>query len=329
MRNAGCHLALMLASGGCAAAAHAPDGGNQRLASVRFESEALGVRKRFLRYLPPSYRTDPDRRFPVVYVLHGYGGSEAEWIVQGLITTMADSLVAAGMTEVILVLPDGDNSFWSDWAVTADSGGCATDTLRKESPATFCVGRSRYGSYVVHDLVEHVDRHFRTIAHQHGRAVLGVSMGGTGALTIGFTWPDRFVAVAALSAPASPLRPDLDSGNLDAALVATLDDWERVRGRPLNAAWRSRWGTDTSQWWRQDPARAAQRLVAAGGSSPRVLIEVGESDPYLNANRILHAELKGSGLVHAYLESPGAHEWSHWQKRGPVALRWLAQQFSP
>jgi S-formylglutathione hydrolase FrmB len=329
MRNGGCHLALMLASGGCAVGTYAPDGDRERVASVQFKSDALGVTKRFLRYLPPSYQTNPDRRFPVVYLLHGYGASESEWIDLGLIASVADSLVAAGMTEVVLVLPDGDNGFWADWATSADSAGCAADTLRTEPAASFCVRHSLYGTYIAQDLVDYVDRHFRTVADRSGRAIMGLSMGGTGGLTLSFTWPDRFIAVVALSAPVSPLRPGLDSGDLNAVAVATLEDWERVRGRPLNVAWRSRWGTDTSHWWRQDPARAAQRLVAAQGRSPRVRLDVGMSDPYLNANRVLHAELKGSGLVHEYLESPGAHEWSHWRTRGPLALRWLAEQFIP
>lgn len=324
-----CHLALVLAASGCAAASHAPAHQPERLASEQFRSEALGTSKRFLRYLPRSYQSAPQRRFPVVYLLHGYGGSEAEWMTQGAIASLADSLVAAGMPEVILILPDGDNSFWTDWATSADSGSCATDLVRNEAAASFCVAHSRYGTYVAHDLIEYVDRHFRTIATRRGRAVMGVSMGGTGALTLGFTWTDRFTAVVALSSPASPLRPGLDSGNFEAPAVTTLEAWERVRGRPLNEPWRLRWGADPSLWWRQDPASAATRLVAAGDQAPQIRIDVGSEDLYLNANRALHAELERSGVLHEYLEAPGAHEWSHWQRRAPLALRWLAEQLSP
>jgi S-formylglutathione hydrolase FrmB len=158
---------------------------------------------------------------------------------------------------------------------------------------------------------------------------MGVSMGGNGALTLGFVRPDRFAAVVSFSAPASPLRPGLETDDSAAAEVATLEEWERIRGRPLNTAWRLRWGRDPSQWWQQDPARAARRLLATGLLAPALRLDVGHADPYLQANRALHRALDSAGMVHQYFETPGVHEWPHWRRRAPLALRWLAEQLSP
>jgi len=81
----------------------------------RFSSAALGVQRNYFVYLPPAYRTSPLQHFPVVYLLHGYAGDEAEWITHGDIAVVADSLIASGTAPFILVLPDGDRGYWVNW----------------------------------------------------------------------------------------------------------------------------------------------------------------------------------------------------------------------
>ena len=110
-----------------------------------FFSPALGVRKRYAVYLPPSYLRTTRTRYPVVYLLHGRTGNEADWIVKGDLDAVADSLAAAGRPEMILVMPDGDNSFWVNWAGTQDYGSCAVDSTLAEAAAAFCARAQRYG----------------------------------------------------------------------------------------------------------------------------------------------------------------------------------------
>lgn len=289
----------------------------------RLASPALGVTKRYLVHLPPSYATHPGRIYPVIYLLHGLTGTEADWLTRGDLAAIADSLVASGGPEVIYVMPDGDNGWWSNWAATLTGADCLTDPAIAESAATFCVARAAYGDYLADDLVRHVDATLRTIADRGHRGVAGISMGGTGALTLGLTRPDRFAAIVALSAPASPLR--VGTGE---ASVSSLPEWESARGRPLNPPWRARWGADTGTWWRHDPARAARRLAADAAPRPRILIEVGTDDPYLTENRVLAAELDRLGIAHRYAESSGAHDWQFWRGRVPAALAWLAEAVS-
>src|SRR2546428_10277722 len=89
---------------GAAALLLAPPRGAVRV--ERFFSPALGVERHYVVYLPPSYATAPARRYPVAYYLHGLTGNEADWVSLASIDVAADSLIAGGSPEMIVVMPD-------------------------------------------------------------------------------------------------------------------------------------------------------------------------------------------------------------------------------
>jgi len=132
------------------------------------------------------------------------------------------------------VMPDGDNSFWVNWEASPGVAACAADSLLAEAAPAFCVPVSRYGDYVARDLVAQVDSAFRTRADRAHRGVAGLSMGGTGALTLALSFPEVFSAVAALSSVAAPFylgpRPYL----APARQAHSLRDIEEEMGRPLD-----------------------------------------------------------------------------------------------
>lgn len=143
------------------------------------------TRRSVIVYLPPSYATAPRRRYPVVFVLHGVGDSNADWIngqFQGLnIATALDSLIAAGaVREMIVVLPDARN---------AHDGSFYTN-----SPVT-----GNWEDFITRDVLRHIDKTYRTLRHASGRAIVGHSMGGYGALRFAMKHPKLFGAVYALS----------------------------------------------------------------------------------------------------------------------------------
>ncbi len=158
-------------------------------------------------YLPPSYRHDASRRYPVLYLLHGATSLPDEWlngVYQGLnLELTLDSLMAArAIPEFLVVMPDANNALGADFYAN--------------SPAT-----GNWEDFVVRDLIRHVDRHYRTEATSDGRALVGHSMGGFGALAIGFRHPSEFGFVYAISpccfgfvgrlAPTEPVWPALSS----------------------------------------------------------------------------------------------------------------------
>jgi pimeloyl-ACP methyl ester carboxylesterase len=163
--------------------------------------------RRVLVYLPPSYKRAPARRYPVLYLLHGATSLPDEWLdgtYQGLDLRVAvDSLVsAAAIPEFLVVMPDANNAL--------EAGFYAN------SPAT-----GNWEDFVVRDLVRHVDGRYRTDRRAERRALVGHSMGGFGALAIGFEHPGVFGLVYAISpccigfvgrlADSSPAWPALSS----------------------------------------------------------------------------------------------------------------------
>lgn len=132
-------------------------------------------------YLPPSYAKEKNRRYPVVYFLHGYGlNAERYWNIMTVPET-ADKLNAAGTThEMILVHPDAftvyDGSMYSNSLTTGD-----------------------WEDYIAKDLVAYIDSHFRTVANREGRGLAGHSMGGYGTVRIGMKHPEVFSALYAMS----------------------------------------------------------------------------------------------------------------------------------
>ena len=293
-----------------------------------FFAPALGAHKRYLVYLPPSYSRKPGRRYPVVYVLHGRTGNEADWVARGDLDRVADSVFAAGAPELILIMADGDNSFWVNWAESPGYAACARDSLLTEAATSFCVPTSRYGDYLARDLVAQVDSGFRTLAAPAHRGLLGLSMGGTGALTLALDFPHVFAAAVALSAP-QPFYLGPHPYQTPAVQATSLDAVEQALGRKLGPMTRARWGADTAQWWRHDPERAARRLIQSGGAVPVLLLEVGKGDPYADENRALDAAFTTLGLAHQFLLEDGGHEWSFWRAHSGAALAWLGRRLAP
>lgn len=130
-------------------------------------------------HLPASYQTNPARRYPVLYLLHGGGADSSQWSDIGA-TTQADALAAAGkIGEMILVAP----SFGERSSVEIA------------------------GDLVAH-IVPWVDVNYRTARDRDHRAVVGISRGGSAALRAAADHPDLFVSVGGLS-PTIPDEPRL------------------------------------------------------------------------------------------------------------------------
>lgn len=148
-----------------------------------YKSQSLGgLMRQFLIYLPPSYTSAPDMRFPVIYMLHGAPGRMGNWFDGAKAITTANDLFSAGKaSEAIFVSPDGNGPIYkiSEWANSLD-------------------GRQRVEDSIVDDLVPFVDSHYRTIADAAHRTLAGISDGGFGAVNIALHHPGVFGKVLSL-----------------------------------------------------------------------------------------------------------------------------------
>lgn len=291
-------------------------------------SPALGVSKKFIVYLPRSYGADTTRRFPVAYYLHGSGGTERSWVVGFAIDSVLDSLVTAGMPEMIVVMPDGDNGFYHSWKTSPDYATCIRRRavlIGGELPTDFCVHHMRYDDYIAHDVVARVDSAYRTLADERHRAVAGLSMGGYGAVYLPLKYPDVFAAGASLSGAGLALMRL--GGYPDSSPVreaTTIDE--------LHVAWASTWpdmvaelGTDIAGWRAVDPVWMVRRAVADHRPLPALWLLVGtEDESTLTVNRVLHETLVKLGVLHTYTEAAGAHTGPFWRAHEGDSLLWLA-----
>jgi len=143
------------------------------------QSEALQGRASVWVYLPPGYDDNPDRRYPVLYLLHGAWGWEWDWPCKGSAAETAGRMVAEGEIEpIIMVMPN--------------------DGLRKAGTlyTNWADGSGRYEDWIARDLVAYVDSNLRTKAERDGRCITGLSMGGLGAANIGLRNRSLFRSIA-------------------------------------------------------------------------------------------------------------------------------------
>ncbi|HEV2419576.1 MAG TPA: alpha/beta fold hydrolase [Terriglobia bacterium] len=132
-------------------------------------------------FLPPSYKKDKHRRYPVVYALHGYSIDAEQWTHEIHVPQTIEGALAQGAKQMIVVLPDSKTvyggSMYSSSVTTGD-----------------------FERYVAHDVVSYIDAHYRTIPNRLARGLVGHSMGGYGAIRIGMKHPDVFGSLYVMSA---------------------------------------------------------------------------------------------------------------------------------
>ncbi len=169
-------------------------------------------------YLPPSYSKFPRRRYPTLYLLHGFGGDNyTTWIggkLQNLnVRVSLDSLVRARKVgEMIVVMPNARNRF--------------DGSFYANSPVT-----GNWEDFIVRDLVGYIDRRYRTIRSRSSRGIAGWSMGGFGALRLAMHHPELFSAVYALS-PYGLTPADIIGRNMTKAwrVALALTDTSQLKG---------------------------------------------------------------------------------------------------
>ncbi|HZI23218.1 MAG TPA: alpha/beta hydrolase family protein [Gemmatimonadales bacterium] len=311
---------------GGARAAPAPIRGAVRFA--RFFSAALGVEKRYVIYLPPSYSSAPQRRYPVAYYLHGLWGQESDWVSQGDIDAVADSLIAGGMHELILVMPDGDDAWYTNWEEPRSYAECAADSITRRSPPGYCVVHAHYADYVAGDLVRHIDSTYRTLADRQHRGIAGLSMGGYGAISLALTHPDVFAAAASHSGVLAPLYAGPHPFTAPARYQTSVDSLRAAFGGVWNLI-APAFGHTIESWSARDPAQLARHLAAGGaGPMPALFMDVGAQDNLVDEARAFRADLAALNVPVQYAEWPGKHDWRYWHEHVGESLRWLAERIA-
>ncbi len=139
-----------------------------------FFSPALNRDIGYCIYLPPGYATDPARRYPVIYNLHGAGGNELHSFTDA--RALHDGIVAGRWAPMIMVLPNGgSHTYYKD----SFDGKFPAETL------------------IIREFIPYVDATYRTVASRAGRAIEGFSMGGRGSTRLAMKYPELFCSLHA------------------------------------------------------------------------------------------------------------------------------------
>lgn len=164
--------------------------------TITYQSETVGITRKAIIYTPPGYSAD--KKYPVLYLLHGIGGDEKEWLNGGHPEIILDNLYAEKkLNPMIVVMPNG-RAMKNDRAT-----GNVFDREKVEAFATF-------EKDLLNDLIPFVEKNFPVIANRENRAIAGLSMGGGQSLNFGlgnlntFSWVGGFS-----SAPNTKLPEEL------------------------------------------------------------------------------------------------------------------------
>ncbi len=159
---------------------------------LEYESKTVGTRRRMLVYTPPGY--SKDRKYPVLYLLHGIGGDETEWQRFAKPEVLLENLIAEGKAEpMIVVMPNG----------RAQKNDRAEGNVFASAPAFAVFERD-----LLDDLIPVIESRFSVAADRERRAIAGLSMGGGQSLNFGFAHPDRFAWIGGFSSAPNTKKPE-------------------------------------------------------------------------------------------------------------------------
>src|SRR5678815_5321740 len=150
--------------------------------------EGNAAERDVLVFLPPSYASQRNRRYPVVYALHGYSIGAEQWSKEIHVPQTIEGAFARGAKDMIVVLPD-------------------SKTLHNGSMYSSSVTTGDFEAFIARDVVAYVDAHYRTLASREGRGPVSYSMGGYGATRIGMKHADVFGSLYIMSPCCLASRP--------------------------------------------------------------------------------------------------------------------------
>ncbi len=162
-----------------------------RLEIIEYESKSVGATRKMQVYTPPGYSTE--KEYPVLYLLHGIGGDETEWVNYAHPDILLDNLIADGKAKpMIVVMPNG----------RAQKNDRPDGNTYAAFPAF-----EKFEDDLLKDVIPAIDSRYSTLSDSKNRALAGLSMGGGQSLNFGLAHLDTFAWVGGFSSAPNTKAP--------------------------------------------------------------------------------------------------------------------------
>ena len=276
-----------------------------RLDELRFTTPALVGETRVRVLLPAGYDDEPERRYPVLYLLHGGTGSYLDWTTQG-------NAEALSLDDpLIVVMPDASGyGGYIDWWNFGAGGPPMWET------------------YHLRQLLPWIDANYRTTGDRDGRAVAGLSMGGGGSMHYAARHPDLFTAAAAFSGA-------VDSNTIPVQALIQTSGLQDGHLPGSNTGLRV---TEEARWRGHNPWDLAENLETlflqldtgnglpgGPGGDTGDPVEAGVHEMMTN----FHVRLTELGYPHLWNDyGAGGHAWFYWKRDLAELLPRLMERFA-
>jgi S-formylglutathione hydrolase FrmB len=233
--------------------------------------------------IPDGYKTGR-QSLPVLYLLHGGTGNFRDWLTKVPDKTLL--LRLADQYKLIIVTPDGDpTSYYFD------------------SPL---VKTSQFETFISRELIDRIDKTYRTVRDRKGRLIAGLSMGGHGAMFIASRHPDLYAAAGSMS---GVMNINTATWKVPADFAKSrAENFAKLLGPPKEG---------DSPYPGYTLVTLANTLKA---NNLPLIFDIGVDDFLIETNRDLHQRLLANGTPHDYTERPGAHTWEYWANALPYQL---------
>lgn len=257
------------------------------------KSAILGKEINYTVYLPAGY-DESKRSYPVIYLLHGYGGDENVWVQYGLIDHYMDlAIEKAQIPPSIVIMPDGGKHFYiNDFK-----------------------GLSKFEDMFFQEFIPMIEQTYRIKKTKEQRAVVGNSMGGYGAFLYGVKHHDMFGTCVPLSAAVISLDDPMTMNPMWKGLAKNLYGMDLDSQNP-----------DTSHWDANNPMKLIE-AIPTDNLKTRFYFDIGDDDFLSSGNAKVHIALRDMKVEHEFRINDGGHDWTFWRSSIPGFLEYIGQGF--
>ena len=253
--------------------------------SLEVASSAMNKIYKAAVVLPNSYAKSKTS-FPVLYLLHGAYGHFGDWLKstpnKDLVKNLADQY------NMIIVMPEGETfSFYLDSPVNKES---------------------QFETFITQEVIQKVDKTYRTISNKNGRVITGLSMGGHGALYLSARHPELFCAAGSMS------------GAVDMGVMLNRDSSAQVIKlmEPI-------FGDKSNDIKMYEQYAVLNMIDKIKANKLPLIIDCGVDDFLIEPNKELHRRLVYNKVEHDYTERPGAHTWEYWENALPYHVLFFSK----